>query len=116
MEIKNYKYIAHKLVERPWGVECRFTVRTMDGRELNDIAMVESLKLDEKELAIEIEKRLLASDLPPLDVVVSVVYTESEVKALLVEKGFLVEGESLANLKTKDELIMEAKAVVEVKP
>jgi len=50
MDIKGYKYIAHKIVPRPWGIECRFTVARLDESHINDIAMLK----DGKEESIKV--------------------------------------------------------------
>lgn len=42
MMIPNYTYITHRVVVRPWGIECLFTVADPEGNEINDIVVLES--------------------------------------------------------------------------
>lgn len=104
MEINGYKYIAHKIIPRSWGIEGRFTV-DKDGRHINDIAMMPSEKMDEKEIGLLIEERLKLIDRPIEPNIPERIFTETGVKALMIEKGYLTEGQKLEDLKTKVELI-----------
>ena len=105
MEIRGYQYIAHKIIPRPWGIECRFTV-DKDGRHINDIVMLKDGKESVEEIAELIGKRLALVDRPVEVFIPERMFTESEIKAILVAKGYLTEGESLEDLKTKEELLM----------
>jgi hypothetical protein len=100
MDIPGYKYIGHKIIHRPWGIECRFTVSRKDCREINDIVMLSDGKEDEKQLADLILTRLLLIDvsLIPLPVP-EFVYTKNEIEALLVQKGYLSPTQKLEDLK-----------------
>jgi hypothetical protein len=111
VEIEGYKYLAHKIVPRPWGIECRFTV-DKNGLHFNDIVMLETGKEDEKEIAGIILKRMLVMDRPDAKQEPEKIYTETEIKTLLVDKGYLEKTQKIEELKTKAELI----AAVEVKP
>jgi len=44
MEITDYQY---KIVERKWGKECLFAVRTSDGKWHNDVIAVDAKMTDE---------------------------------------------------------------------
>jgi len=108
VEIKGYKYIAHKVIPRPWGVECRFTVsRLTDDSHINDIAMLETGKEDENEIALAIENRLSRIDIPVEYKEPERIYTETEIKSLLVEKGYLQKTEKIEDLKVLSELTAE---------
>ena len=58
MEIPGYKYIGHRIMIRPWGIECLFTV-DRDGQHFNDIVMVETGNENETVIADAIVKRLV---------------------------------------------------------
>lgn len=49
MKIEGYTYIAHKIIQCPWGIECRFTVAKHDGSHINDIVMIGDEKAAEEE-------------------------------------------------------------------
>jgi hypothetical protein len=101
MNIPGYKYLTHKIITRPWGVECRFAVRRDNEPDFNDIVMVSSEKADEKELVELIVARLKLCDRPKdQDIVSERTYTETEVKRLLIEKGYLTKDQGIVDLKT----------------
>jgi len=58
MEIPGYTYLTHKIIFRPWGIECRFTVGR-DGQHFNDIVMLETGNENETVIADAIVKRLV---------------------------------------------------------
>lgn len=58
LTIPDYTYIAHKLINRPWGPECRFTVARPDGSHINEVIPIKSMKIEEKELVEHITARL----------------------------------------------------------
>ncbi len=59
MEIEGYKYITHKLIQRVWGAECRFTVaRLTDGSHINDVIEIGDMGISEADLIIRISARL----------------------------------------------------------
>jgi len=105
MEIRGYQYIAHKIVPRPWGIECRFTV-DKNGQHINDIVMLRDGREGEEEIAELISERLSLIDRPAEIPIPERMFMESEIKAILIRKGYLTEGESLEDLKTKEELMM----------
>ncbi len=59
MIIPGYEYITHKLIQRPWGAECRFTVaRITDGSHINDVIGVDNVNISEADLITKISVRL----------------------------------------------------------
>lgn len=54
MEIAGYTYIAHKIIPRPWGVECRFTMAKPDGSHINDIVMVPNVNISNADLTVKV--------------------------------------------------------------
>ena len=50
MEIPGYTYLTHKIIPRPWGIECRFTMARADGTHINDIVMVPSADISDSDL------------------------------------------------------------------
>lgn len=58
LTIPDYTYIAHKLINRPWGSEVRFTVARSDGSHINEVIPIKSMKIEEKELVEHITARL----------------------------------------------------------
>ncbi len=57
MEIPGYTYITHKLIQRPWGPECRFTVQDSDGQFIDEVIPVQSMEVTEEELSVLISER-----------------------------------------------------------
>jgi hypothetical protein len=112
MELENGKYIQHRIIERPWGTECQFTV-DVGGWLVDDVIPI-APKMEEKELATLIDERVLARMALDLEEPVKPekIYTEKEIVALLVSKELLSEGQMLEDLKTKAELA----TAEEVKP
>ena len=51
MDIKGYKYITHKLIPRPWGSECRFTVARLDGTLIDNVVAIQDMNILEEDLA-----------------------------------------------------------------
>lgn len=113
MQIPGYTYITHKLVQRLWGAECRYTVARPDGTHINDVVAISSMKLDEAEIEKIVIARLLVVDVPPETLEPEKTYTEDEVKTLLVEKGYIEESESVDDLKTATEFIESKEAPVD---
>jgi len=64
MNIKNYTYITHKLIQRPWVAECRFTVVKDDNTHINEVIIIPSMNIEESELIKLIEQRLAVIDMP----------------------------------------------------
>ena len=104
MKIEGYQYITHKIIPRPWGIECRFTVARPDGTHINEIVMLNDGLEDEAQIASLIIGKLKVIDVPLETLIPERIYTETEVKNLMVEKGYLIEDQKLAELKTKEEL------------
>ena len=59
----------------------------------------------EQEIIDAVEKRIYLIQNPPVDPEEEVVMTISEVEQLLISKEFLVDGQTIADLKTKTELL-----------
>ena len=104
MKIEGYQYIIHKIIPRPWGIECRFTVARPDGTHINEIVMLNDGLEDEAQIASLIVGKLKVIDVPLETLIPERIYTETEAKNLMVEKGYLIEDQKLAELKTKEEL------------
>ena len=104
MKIEGYQYIIHKIIPRPWGIECRFTVARPDGTHINEIVMLNDGLEDEAQIASLIIGKLKVIDVPLETLIPERIYTETEMKNLMVEKGYLIEDQKLAELKTKEEL------------
>ena len=104
MKIEGYQYIIHKIIPRPWGIECRFTVARPNGTHINEIVMLNDGLEDEAQIASLIVSKLKVIDVPLETLIPERIYTETEVKNLMVEKGYLIEDQKLAELKTKEEL------------
>jgi len=104
MKIEGYQYIIHKIIPRPWGIECRFTVARPDGTHINEIVMLNDGLEDEAQIASLIIGKLKVIDVPLETLIPERIYTETEVKNLMIEKGYLTEDQKLAELKTKREL------------
>lgn len=106
MIIKDYKYITHKLIQRLWGAECRFTVAKLDDSHINDVISVPDLKIDEKELSELILQRLKIIDHPiepfidpQIKMVEDAAFAkEGEIKAILIKKGILLAGQSIEDI------------------
>ena len=65
MNINNYELITHKLIDRPYGWECRYTVRKETGTLIDDVVSITDEKINEEELARIIENRLKLLDVEP---------------------------------------------------
>ena len=105
MKIEGYQCITHKIIPRPWGIECRFTVARPDGTHINEIVMLNDGLEDEVQIASLIVGKLKVIDVPLETLIPERIYTETEVKNLMVEKGYLILGENLLDLKSKWDLL-----------
>ena len=105
MKIEGYQYIIHKIIPRPWGIECRFTVARPDGTHINEIVMLNDGLEDEAQIASLIVGKLKVIDVPLEMLIPERIYTETEVKNLMVEKGYLIPEENLLDLKSKWDLL-----------
>lgn len=54
LAIEGYTYIAHKLIQRPWGAECRFTFA--DGNELDRYLLAKAKEIREEDIKASIER------------------------------------------------------------
>ena len=105
MKIEGYQYIIHKIIPRPWGIECRFTVARPDGTHINEIVMLNDGLEDEAQIASLIVGKLKVIDVPLETLIPERIYTETEVKNLMIEKGYLISGQNLSDLKSKKDLL-----------
>ena len=105
MKIEGYQYIIHKIIPRPWGIECRFTVARPDGTHINEIVMLNDGLEDEAQIASLIIGKLKVIDVPLETLIPERIYTETEVKNLMIEKGYLILGQNLSDLKSKEDLL-----------
>ena len=102
-------YIQHKVIKRQWGAECQFTV-AVDGKQVNAVVPISSVKADDKELEKAISAYLTAlpvvDDMPEKNEVETAMEAkEAEIKALLVSEGLLKESEAITGIKSLAELI-----------
>lgn len=106
MEIKGYKYIQHRIINRPSGVECQFTV-DKDGEYINAIIpLKDKEEPDDKSLTVAITAYL--QSLPVrTEQATERMYSETEVKNLFVEKGYITADKSIADVPTKDQLLTD---------
>ena len=105
MKIEGYQYIIHKIIPRPWGIECRFTVARPDGTHINEIVMLNDGLEDEAQIASLIVGKLKVIDVPLETLIPERIYTETEVKNLMIEKGYLIPDGNLLDLKSKWDLL-----------
>lgn len=110
MDIKGYKYITHKLIPRPWGAECRFTVARLDGTLIDNVVAIPDMKILEEDLAVIILADVVRIDapgpaLPPDPVEEARNQKEAEVQAFLVLKGLLTSDQTVWDVKTKEEYL-----------
>ncbi len=56
--IEGYIYITHKLISRPWGPECRFTVARSTGAHINEVIPIKDIVISDFDLQIVISNRL----------------------------------------------------------
>ena len=111
MDIKNYTWITGKQIQRPWGVEYRYTVQNAAGKLIDSIVMLESDSEAEKTIAGLISAQLLKIDVVPEPVIdpieEAVQAKEDEIKDLLVLKELLTEEDSIYDIKSKTEILAE---------
>jgi len=66
MNIEGYTYITHKLINRPWYPECRYTFARLDGSHINEVIQIPSMKISDKDLialvSAALAKRKAAED------------------------------------------------------
>jgi hypothetical protein len=113
MEIKDHTYITHKLIDRPWYPECRFTVaRLTDDSHINEVIRIPSMKVEETDLAKLIEAALVMIDAPRPDDPVDPVEQaqadkEAEIKAYLVKQELITAEQTVWDVKTKTDYASE---------
>jgi hypothetical protein len=122
MEIPGYKYITHKLINRPWGPEVRYTVKNADDNFIDDVFNIPSMKIEEKVLVNLLLDRLKRIDVPPepmppdprvQEIEQAVADKEAEIRVILEVKGLLTKGEAIADIKSKAEIVAVAVAAIE---
>lgn len=50
LAIEGYTYIAHKLIQRPWGPECRFAFADTNGEHINGVVAIPSMETTNQQL------------------------------------------------------------------
>ena len=50
MEIEGFTYITHKLIDRPWGPECRYTFAWPTGEHINEVIRIPSMDISNDDL------------------------------------------------------------------
>jgi hypothetical protein len=92
VEIKGYKFIAGKIVPRPWGTEYRFSVISEStGKNYDDTVMVNP-KATEKEIGLIVESNLAVLSAVIPEPVIEKRYSQTEVDSILKEKKYLDNG------------------------
>ena len=113
MNIKNYIWITGKMVHRPWGVEYRYTVQNKNGRHINSIVFLKDENVSESTIATLITNQLLKIDVVPEQMVdpieEAVQAKEDEIKDFLVSKELLTEEESIWDIKSKAEILLNGR-------
>jgi hypothetical protein len=102
--------MTHKLIDRPWGPECRFTVARMpDGSHINEVIRIPDMKIEEAELVKLISVALVQIDRIPepfVDpIMAAVMAREEEIKMFLVSKDLIRSDQSITDVKSKAEYI-----------
>jgi hypothetical protein len=69
LEISRYKYITHKIIPRPTGTECRFTMVNKEGRYFDEVIRVPKEKIADKDLVKLILAHLAIVDHPVEEIV-----------------------------------------------
>ena len=123
LDIEGYTYITHKLINRPWGPEVRFTVAKPDGTHINEVLPIPSEKITDEELTKIIIDALKKIDVviepppDPMDLMIklAVEQKEAEIKNILVAKELMTSEQEITDIKTKAEIIASS-ADTEVKP
>jgi len=103
MEIKGYEWVTGKVVERPWGVEYRYTVINKGGRYFDDIVILPDKETKEEEITLLIAEKLAKIDVvPPVlpdPIEVAKQEKETEIREFLVVKGYLEPGQDIHDLR-----------------
>ena len=111
MDINNYIWVTGKQIQRPWGVEYRYTVQNAAGKLIDSIVMLDSDSETEETIAGLIAAQLLKIDVAPeprIDPIEEAVQAkEDEIKDLLVLKELITEEESIYDIKSKADILAE---------
>jgi len=66
MNIEGYTYITHKLINRPWYPECRYTFAKPDSTHINEVIRIPSMEITNEDLidlvSAALAKRKAAED------------------------------------------------------
>lgn len=119
MKIEGFEYVQHRMIVRPYGIECQYTVKDVNGF-IDSVVDVESEKISEDDLAkaikTQLDARPILSSEPPEDPIQrAITEKEAEFKALLVAKQLITEAKSIYDIKSKTEYI-ESDTEETVKP
>lgn len=108
MNLKNYTLIAYKLMQRPWGPECRYTVSPdTGGVDINDVISIPDMKILESDLAKLIQERLVRIDVSFIPGPVPEVLSEMTVEKYLKDNGYIKPKQTLEMVKTQMMKIIE---------
>jgi len=58
MEIEGFTYITHKLINRPWGPECRYTFAWPTGEHINEVIRIPGMDISNEDLKILVAAQL----------------------------------------------------------
>jgi hypothetical protein len=58
MIIAGYTYVTHKLIPRPWGPECRYTVKDSNDQFIDDVVPIKSMDISQTDLIQVVTDRL----------------------------------------------------------
>jgi hypothetical protein len=58
MDIPGYTYVTHKLIPRPWGPECRYTVKDANDQFIDDVVPIKSMNISQADLIQVVTDRL----------------------------------------------------------
>lgn len=102
MDLKNYTLVAYKLIQRPWGPECRYTVARLNGSHINEVISIPNLKIDEMSLATLILESLKRVDIPyVLEPPFPQILTKESVEEYLRIEGYIKPEQTLEMVKTQ---------------
>lgn len=111
MDIKDYTWVTGKIINRPWGVEYRYTMKNSAGKYFDDIVLLENENVSEETIA-----ELIIAKLGQIDIVPEIVIDpieqakeekESEIKNFLVTKELLTSEQTVWDIKSKTEILLE---------
>lgn len=100
INLKGFDFIKGKIINRPWGIEYRFTASDKETKhEYNEIVMLKTGKETEKEIEILIQKHLDRVSTIPESEPKYIGLNDTNVKEYLVQKGYIDEDTKLEDLK-----------------